>query len=185
MGYTVIDHPPVFRRGPRVLMLKGRHKDGIEEERQIVKITHGEDHFEKALADLLSQMHPGERIYASAGARDMSKAVRLFKQRQLDADYDDDPMRFYRAINERWASALMAPTSQSQSDKLWLFDCDSAEDAAIVRDEIEKHYDRPRTPYAYHSKSGVHLLVAPFNRSKIDAKARSMIHENPIMLWAY
>lgn len=183
MTLTTIDHPERFRDETRVLMLKSRHKDGHENERQIVRVTHSATHFNSTLAELALMARDGERIYGSAGARDMQKAVRLFKHRQLDADYDDDPLRFYRGINERWVSALMAPTSQM--DKLWLFDADSLRDVDAVTAELDRHYDRPTPPYSYQSKSGVHIVVQPFDRSKLSSEVRAMIHENPIILWAF
>lgn len=180
---ATIVHPDSFKSGTRVLMLKGRHKDGIEKERQIMRVSHDEAGFDATLAQLLAMALPGERIYASAGERCMRSAVRVFKQRQLDADYDDDPMRFYRGIEARWVSALMAPTCQAT--KLWLFDCDDPSYLYHVLGEIAQHYDRPMSPYRYPTKSGAHVIVQPFDRSKISERARGMIHENPIMLWAY
>lgn len=180
---NTLDHPENYRDGTRVLMLKSRHKDGHEKERQLMRVTHSVEHFNRTLDELVGLARCGERIYGAAGPRDMAKAVRLFKQRQLDADYDDDPLRFYRAINDRWVSALMAPASQAA--KLWLFDCDSAEDGAAVSCDLAEQYDRPMPPYRYTSKSGLHILTQPFDRSKLSASVRGMIHENPIMLWAY
>lgn len=179
----LIDHPDQYRDGTRVLMLKSRHKDGHDKERQIMRVTHSRDHFNCTLDELLAEARDGERIYGAAGVRDMAKAVRLFKQRQLDADYDDDPLRFYRSVNERWISALMAPTSQAT--KLWLFDCDTAEDGARVLSELAEHYDREMEPYQYASKSGLHVVVQPFDRSRLSDGVRSLIHENPSILWGY
>ena len=179
----LIDHPAQYRDGTRVLMLKSRRKDGHDRERQIMRVTHSVDHFNRSLGDLLAMARDGERIYGAASARDMQKAVRLFKQRQLDADYDDDPLRFYRGINERWVSALMAPTSQAA--KLWLFDCDTVDAGAQVSAELAEHYDRPMEPYRYTSKSGLHIVIQPFDRSRLSDGVRSLIHENPIILWGY
>lgn len=179
----VIQHSDEYRDGTRVLMLKSRHKDGHASERQIMRVTHSVDHFNSTMTELLAMAMDGERIYGAAGARDMAKAMRLFKHRQLDADYDDDPLRFYRAINERWVSALMAPTSQLV--KLWLFDCDKPSDAETVMAELGQHYDRPMSPYGYPSKSGRHIIVQPFDKSRLSDAVRAMIHDNPIILWAY
>lgn len=179
----LIDHPDQYRDGTRVLMLKSRHKDGHDKERQIMRVTHSADHFNRTLDELLAMAQEGERIYGAAGARDVAKAVRLFKHRQLDADYDDDPLRFYRGLNERWISALMAPTSQAT--KLWLFDCDTAEDGDRVLSELSEYYDRQIEPYRYASKSGLHIVVLPFDRSSLSDVVRALIHENPIILWGY
>lgn len=177
-----IEHSEQFKTGARVLMLKGRHKDGVEKERTLVRVSYGVEQFDDALAALLSALRPGERIYASAGERSIVAAIREFKRRQLDADYDEDPRRFYRSINERWVASLMQPTSQL--DKLWLFDCDTPEDLARVEAELEAVYDRG-APYKYASKSGTHILLQPFDKGQMSDASRALIHANPIMLWAW
>ena len=164
-------------------MLKGRHKDGISGERYFVRVTHSVGHFSRIMEELVNLAQDGERIYGSAGERSMKAAIREFKRRQLDADYDDDPERFYRAINDRWVASLMAPTSQQE--KLWLFDCDTSDEIARVTAELREHYDRPMEPYRYATKTGWHLVVQPFDRTKISEESRKLIHENPIILWAY
>lgn len=178
----LIEHPEQFKTGARVLMLKGRHKDGVEKERTIVRVSHGVDQFDGALGTLVSALRPGERIYASAGERSMPAAIREFKRRQLDADYDDDPQRFYRALNERWVASLMQPASQLE--KLWLFDCDTPEDLARVEAELAASYER-EPPYKYATKSGAHIVLQPFDKSKLSDASRALIHTNPILLWAW
>jgi hypothetical protein len=179
----LIQHPNSFKEGTRVLMLKSRHKDGITDERTITRVTHSLEQFDRELGELIGMLQPNERIYASAAKRSIGKAVRLFKQRQLDADYDDDPQRFYRALQDRWVSCLMAPTSED--DKLWLFDCDTIEETDRVRAEIQAHYDRPWMPYSYQTKNGTHILVTPFNIEPLTVVTCKLIHKNPIILWAY
>ena len=49
----VIDHPRRYRTGTRVLFLKGRHKDGIQDERMVMRISHDEDQFNRALGELI------------------------------------------------------------------------------------------------------------------------------------
>ena len=124
---TVIDHPERFRTGTRVLFLKGRNKDGCSDQRTIMRISHTQDQFDRRLSELLEAQRPGERIYAAAGPRSMAAAVRVFKERQLAAEYDQDPEAFYRSMDARWASCLMAP--RAQYGKTWLFDCDEPADA--------------------------------------------------------
>ena len=125
----------------------------------------------------------GERIYGSVGERSMPAAIREFKRKQLDADYDDDPERFYRGIEARWTSALMQPTSQAK--KFWLFDCDDHDQFTMVEAELKAWYPSDGFSYAYSSKSGYHVVVTPFHRSLTSDAARALIHENPIMLWAW
>jgi hypothetical protein len=169
--------------GTRMLMLKSRHKDGIEKERTILRVAHGNDQFIKSIDSLLSIMKPGERLYASAGERDLQKAIRLFKERQLANDYADEPEEFYRKIETRWTGCLM--DVKAQAGKIWLIDCDTHEDSERAQVEIKKVYDRPVPPYVYASKSGTHIVVQAFDRSKLSEHVRSLIHENAIMLWAF
>jgi len=135
------------------------------------------------LSTSIRLIEPGERIYASAGERAMRAAMREFKRRQLDADYDQDPELFYRAMESRWVASLMQPTCQQS--KVWLFDCDIDDDKAHVSLELATHYDRPIAPYVYPSKSGWHIVVSAFNRTLISDRARGLLHDNAIMLWAY
>lgn len=164
-------------------MLKGRHKDGLESQRTILRVSYHREDFDHHLESLGALAQDNERIYASAGARDVDKAMRLFKERQLAADYDPRPADFYENLETRWSSCLMAPASQAE--KFWLFDCDGGSDAVNVNAELKEHYDRPFEPYRYASKSGTHIVVQPFDRSKLTDKSRSLIHENAILLWAF
>lgn len=179
----LIRHPDEYRTGTRVLMLRGRHKDGIEHTRSFERISHCVEQFNQVLIEFATMAQPGERIYAYAGARSMPKAIREFKRRQLDADHDDDPQRFYRCLQDRWISVLMASTSQAE--KLWLFDCDSADDANRALGELREHYSHPERPYWYQTKSGIHIITRPFNRTPISRHVRKLIHANPIMLWGF
>ncbi len=179
----LIEHPERYKVGTRVLFLKSRHKDGITDERHLTRVTHSVNAFDAALGELAALSADGERIYGSAGARDLSKAVRLFKERQLAADYDADPGAFYRNLEDRWASALMAPTSQL--DKLWLFDCDAPDEAAVVMADLARIGIRGEALYQYASKTGTHMIVEPFDRSLISQLAAARIHANPLMLWGY
>ncbi len=183
-----IMHPEHFKTGTRVLLLKGRYKDGIVNERTISLVTSDIGHFNRTLRHLQEAAEPGERIYGTAGERDVPRAIRLFKERQLDANYDDDPTRFYERLNDRWVSCLMNPASQKK--KLWLFDCDDEEQEIVVRGEISQFYiagafGKKMVPHIYSSKNGTHIVVSPFDRSNLSTVALKALHDNAIMLWAY
>ena len=179
----IVDHPDEFKSGTRVLLLRGRPKDGLPTNRSIAKIVHGQEQFDKRLAELIGISQPGERIYGSAGARDVRKASRLFRERQLASEYTSQSLDFYMKLEARWASCVQAV--EAQAEKIWLFDCDSAEDKDLVKSEINEHYDRPIPPYWYPTKSGFHCVVQPFDKSKIGDHARSLIHDNAIILWGW
>lgn len=180
---TIISHPQEWKTGVRMLLLKGRNKDGADPRKTIMRVSHGDDQFDRLAGELFAIMNDGDRVYFSAGSRDIQRAARIFRERQLASEYDDDPMRFYRHIFTRWTSALMSP--QAQADKRWLFDCDTEEDASIVRGELTQFYDRPEPPYWYESKSGQHAVVQPFNKALLSNATRSLLHDNAIMLLAY
>lgn len=177
----LIDHPEEYTTGCRVLFLKGRHKDGIEDERLAVEITHDSDHFKKMKADLVSRARPSERLYVSAAPRSLEKAVRQFKQWQLDNDYAAKPLEFYQRLERRWISSLMAQTSVERELKLWMFDCDTPQEYLTVREMLQSIEVQP---YVYNSKSGQHVVVRPFNQL-LAGSLRTKIDTNPLMLWGY
>lgn len=177
---TVIDHTHDFKSGMRVMLLKGRNKDGADNKRVITKVTQSEEHWDRTFADLLEQQREGERIYCTAGARNIERAARRFREIQLASEYDPDPMQFYRTLQARWASCLMQPTSQLE--KFWLFDVDTDEDLREVQAAIEV---MKLEPYSYPTKNGQHFIVRPFNRALISDAANRILNDNALGLMAY
>lgn len=179
---NIIEHPESFKQGVRVLMLKGRNKDGVEDRRTPQLVTRTKEQFDCVLSEFATLARPGERIYASASPRDIRAASRKLKERMLENDYNQDPDQFYLNLENRWISCLMAPTSEA--DKLWLIDADNDYEISMASN-ILSVYDRPMAPYSYESKNGVHFLVQPFNRSVLGNEEQRLIQQNPLMLWAY
>lgn len=177
---TVINHSHDFKSGMRVMLLKGRNKDGADNKRVITRVTQSEEHWDRTFAELLEQQREGERIYCTAGARSLERAARRFREIQLASEYDPDPMQFYRTISARWASCLMQPTSQL--DKFWLFDVDTEEDLREVLGAIEA---ASLEPYRYATKNGEHFIVRPFNRKLISDAANRILNDNALGLMAY
>jgi hypothetical protein len=180
MPYTDAYRSRKFTSGTRVLLLKGRHKDGNHDQRQITRVTHDEEQWHRHFDELVDMSVSGERIYGTASERCIKKAARLFQERQLAASYDDDPMLFYRHLHARWASCLMKPTSQK--DKVWMFDCDDAYELKAVRKDIKR---LGLEAFEYGSKSGIHIVVKPFNRTLLLDQSRKVLQENPLLLLAY
>jgi hypothetical protein len=173
-------HPSRFRCGTRILMLVGRNKDGVEKQRVINRVSHSSIDFNKLWTELSLISKPGERIYASVNARNVKKASRIFKIKQLDSEYDQDPLEFYRKLEARWISSLMNVTARE--DKYLLFDCDTAEDKVAVEKEVlplVKDY------YSYKTVNGLHYIVEPFNRSKLTESAKKILKENAFLLLSY
>lgn len=171
--------------GARVLMLAGRKKDGLENTRRILRVSHSSAHFQRVMADLTRMAEPGERIYATAGERDVKKAVYEFKRRQLEADYNGQWSDFYETLESRWASCLMSPGAQAQDLRYWLIDCDEPGQAEQVESVLQAIYDREPEPYRYPTKTGEHFIVKPFNRSFLSPEIDKLIQTNPVMLWAF
>ena len=179
----VLTHPAHYKSGARLLVLRSRHKDGATTLRTVTRASFSPDEFDRQLEALAELLRPGERIYANAGARDVPRAMRLFKERQLAADYDTDTAAFYRNIEQRWFSCLM--DTRCQAEKIWLFDCDTAEDTALVRDALSKLDCLPSAPYEYATKSGAHFVIPAFDKSQLTDHTGALIHDNALMLWAF
>jgi hypothetical protein len=178
---TIINHSKYdMSSGTRVLLLKGRHKDGLTRQRTITRVTHNEEQWEEAFDVLMTIMENGERIYGTAGQRDVKKAARKFKERQLAAEYDQDPLAFYRKMDFRWASCLM--DESCQADKKWLFDCDNADHVVRVSTFLT---DNNIPFYEYDTKNGLHCITSPFNRSKLPDGLDQVLHTNALSLLVY
>jgi hypothetical protein len=181
----LIDHPDEFRTGSRVLMLTARHKDGHEHERKIMRVSHDADQYKRRLEFLMEIARPGERIYASAAARDIAKAMRVFREHQLASEFDSDPTDFYRRLDDRWVSALMS--TRSVASKRWIFDADTTEQLEAITNEVATRKFPPGTePYSYFTKSGgMHIVTHPFDRSKLSATVQKTLHADSMLLVAY
>jgi hypothetical protein len=180
MLYT---HPDIFKDNIRILMLTSRNKDNPAEHRTITKISKDVEQFNKLVIELYVMSNEGERIYASASSRDLKKAIRNFKQAQLDAEYDSIPENFYKHLDSRWVSALSQDNAVEKQNNYWLFDCDSVIDYDDCTDNLKNL--NVNIEYEYSTKNGSHILVKPFNRSLLVKDVLKLLHTNAMMLWAY
>ena len=123
-----------FRNGIMVLMLIHRKKEGGNDRanKNIYKrISTNEEEFELMKNELIEIKNNNKdipyRLYATVNDRDINKAIRIFKQEMLDADYYDEESRnsFYIDIKNRWFSCLMKP--QASAGKAFLIDVDRNE----------------------------------------------------------
>lgn len=117
-----MDIEQLITEGYRVISLIDRlHRKTV-----VQHITKNKKEFYVKLEELkpLEDESNKVRIYSSLNKRNISKAIRLFKQRQLDNDYNGgDPYSFYTNLNRRFISALMDPTCRDT--KYYLIDCDT------------------------------------------------------------
>ncbi len=179
-----IAHPSEYKTGTRVLMLTSRHKDGHSKERKVFRISHDAEEYDSIIGKFTAMMNPGERIYASAASRDLAKAARRFKERQLNAEYDQDPLSFYRCIEARWTSCLM--DTASAASKIWMFDADTDEQVELVKTHLLSRTQADgSSPYAYATKNGLHVILPAFNLQDIPPPCRELLHKDPLILVAY
>lgn len=181
---TQINHHTHFREGIRVLALSFRNKDGNFGNKYIQRISYNFLEYWEKYEELLALGSQGDapfRIYSSVEERCEQKAIREFKRRQLDADYDSNPLDFYKNIRSRWTSCLMEP--KSVKEKYWLFDCDTDEQTNYIRAILSTTYNRDFEPYWYATKAGKHCITQPFNLHGLDVS--DILHKNAMMLCAY
>lgn len=167
------DHPHgQFKMGYRGILLLHRSKDGEKGNAQrnaIKKISSCPEEFDACVAELREiqrTSHPTHRLYSSVNVRIMDKAIREFKRRQLDIDYEGDFIKgeFYSDIKNRFFSCLMNPLSRGESR--FLIDCDTPEEYA---DALQ--IDKDLILYEYPTRSGMHLITKPFNPNSFNLKA--------------
>lgn len=178
-----IKHPVEYTEGTRVILLASRNKDGAEKVRRVTRISHSSTQFSSIISEFKKIKKEHDRIYASLVPRNVLKAARDFKHKLIDADYHGDPETFYKSINNHWVSSLMIDSSISKEDKLWMFDCDSETDYLETKAQLEQ-YNTP-IHYEYQTKNGFHIIVKPFDRSKLTFSIKELLHDNALILWSY
>jgi len=182
VNYIQINHPDYFKSGIRVFLLCSRYKDGITKQRRILKISKNESDFDKVLESLKSIMVANERIYVTAAERNLTRAIFLFKQRQLNAEYSTDLENFYLNVEPRFISCLCDKTAVVKSGKMWMFDCDEEQQYYSVAKQLDF---LGVSSYLYRTKNGIHVICSPFNRTMLSNENNKILHDNPLMLWGY
>lgn len=166
-----------------------RNKDGegSSGDRAAKKIiTNCEQEFNIALGLLIDTIEPGERIYSTVDARNFEKAIREFKRRQLERDYDNEVNRhgFYCDSFNQMVSCLQGPTARASS--LFLWDCDSVDEYFNLSEELIKTVRLSVVAHSYLTKNGGHIITRPFEYPKLlDPKFHPLLQKNAMMLWAY
>lgn len=190
-----IDHPASFKEGVRVLLLMLRAKDGgsAKTDRKAVKkiVTQSPQEFDEALQELRGRWKETERIYASINPRNIGKAIRLFKYRQLDADYfaSKDHQSFYLDLNNRWYSCLM--DGKSSDSSLFLFDVDNDVPKG-VHPTITAKVSEWEVLDDYPTRNGRHVITTPFNPAVLERfnpkdglATLKCLQRDALMLWSY
>lgn len=171
--------PKEYTEGIRVLMLCVRNKDGGKSKpdhsaRKI--IVNGREEFIAGFEKLKGERKENERIYCTINARNINKAIREFKRRQLDADYFDEVSKnsFYLDIKNRFIGCLMAPNCRAETN--FLIDIDEDDNEQEIKDGLLKigiNFD-----WIYSTKNGKHIITNPFNPNLLKAK----IHKDGMIL---
>lgn len=163
--------PDIFKEGHRGILMIHRNKDGCTGDTQRkafkrISRNKGEWH---AIVTELNEMRleyfPDYRLYAHVNMRNMDKAIRLFKERQLEADYDknENHYGFYTDITNRFFSCFSNPKA---SDESWfLLDCDSTRDYEDCMTELANH--KMIYAYDYRTRNGYHIITSPFNPNEV------------------
>lgn len=165
--------------GYRMIMLINRHKKGKDRNpnKSIRKISKNKEEFIKILQEFLDIKKEGERIYSCVNERDINKAIRIFKQHQLDADYFDNESKysFYLDVKNRWVSALMRP--QAKKESYFLLDIDIKNKNEV--DDIVKRLRQITANFVkYQTENGYHIICPPFNPnllSDVDIKKDGLL----------
>lgn len=156
-----------YTDGVRMLMLIHRSKEGGKlgdrNKQNIRKISTNREEFKQILIGLLEEKNKRKepyRIYSCVNKRNMDKAIRIFKQRQLDADYYDKDSRdkFYIDVKNSFLSALMSP--QARGETLFLLDIDEGQNIKEVKSKLSPITRNYKT---YKTKNGYHIISQPFN----------------------
>ena len=164
-----------FTDGIRMIMLMHRSKDGgnDNDRKAFRKISKNIEEFEMILDEMINIKRKSNlpyRIYSCVNSRDIKKAIKTFKQKQLDADYynEDSKNGFYLDIKNRWISALMQPSSRAETN--FLIDIDDKQEEKKAEQTIANIVGRNFKKYK--TKNGFHFITPPFNPSMIDYEVK-------------
>lgn len=168
-----------FTDGVRVLFLIWRNKEGSKVVRNLKVrklISSNEEEFEKCLTQLVDLKDRYSelplRIYSTVNKRNLDKAIRKFKELQLENDYQDREQYygFYKDIKNRWISSLMRDSSRLETQFIIDIDNSNKEYAIEIEKEILEHTELIKK---YRTKNGYHLIVKPFNPNLIKTYEKS------------
>lgn len=165
--------------GYRMVMLIDRNNSGRDRNQKkcLRKISKNKEEFIEILSEFLEIKKDNERIYSCLNERDIHKAIRIFKQNQLDAEYYDEISKnsFYLDIKNRWISAMMKP--QSTKTSYFLLDIDTKNKDEV--DDVKKRLCKISANYIrYETKNGYHFVCPPFDpnlMSGIDIKKDGLL----------
>jgi len=158
-----------FMNGTRVFFRIHRNKEGgkwseSNDHASKKTITNSDDEARNALCTLITEIDSSDKPYRlqlSVNSRNIDKAIREFKRRQLDSDYYDYVSRhsFYLKIKNNFISCLMNPSSAGTS--YFLFDCDTQKEYDLTMNLLQK--EKVAILKDYSTKNGRHIITEPHN----------------------
>lgn len=179
-----------FTEGLNLILLIHRAKEGAERANndKVKKvIVKDRKEYEETVYNLLVKTQESGlpyRIYASCAPRDVTKAIRKFKQEQLDADYFGEAEKhgFYTDIFNRFFGCLATPSSSAETR--FLIDLDSREEEADCLKQIGNAGLNDHVLKRYYTKNGMHVVMRPFNPELLGPFAAN-IHKDGLILLNY
>ena len=173
-----------FKTGYRIIMLINRKNDEgkLNSDRKGTRcITENAIHFNNALDALRKIKVDGDRIYCTVNSRNINKAIRLFKKRQLDNDYasSSEGEQFYCDIQNRFISCFQNP--EARNSKNFLIDIDSQrlQDYVNICTNLETVTN---ILYVKETPNGFHLITEPFDRSRFHHSKATILKDGMLFL---
>lgn len=183
---AIVEEFDNFTSGIRVLQLIQRKADGGNSSNTKLKSVIVKDSKEYTL-ELAKLIHKKKisnenlRIYAAVNDRVFTKAIRHFKQTQLDADYGgiEATEGFYYNIHNKFISALMQPSNKKSS--YFLLDLDQQDNNDVLEKiaNLDVYIIK-----MYTTKQGWHIITTPFNPALFES-ANCSIHKDGMLLLSY
>jgi len=149
---------------------KGNEKFFISRHRQ---------EFEQIVKEEYEKLQSGFRIYSNVNKRNLEKAIRLFKEKQLKADYIKQLKEsFYTRIERYFISALSSPLSRDE--KQFIIDIDDLS----IENEIKNlmSMNNIKLILEYNTITGKHIVVEPFNVKLIPLSDKVQILKDGMLL---
>lgn len=184
---ATVDNFISFTSGVRCLLLIHRAKEGAlssnnDKVRKFITTNPGD--FSKVVYEMLVEKKRSGlpyRIYASVSDRNVDKAIRKFKQEQLDADYyaPEDKHAFYLDIENRFFGCLSTPSCATET--LFVIDLDTKEEVDGCLKAIGNANLNDSVLKQYFTKNGMHLVTKAFNPALIGEYATN-IHKDGLIL---
>lgn len=160
--------PKEFRKGIRSVWLIFRGKDFCNESRpqNIQKLSTNPDEWQSCIDKLIvkrSHIDLRGRIYSDLNARNINRAIREFKRRQFENDYQQDVSKFYLSIEKNWLSCL--EHKKSADTNYFLLDLDTPETYEETKQYIAK-VNPKLLVFDYPTSAGGHIITHPHNYTR-------------------